>query len=186
MAATTDVEICNAALGRLGVETITALSDSNPRARLCNLLYDKRRDALLRMHPWNFASKRSSLVVDATPPVHGYSKRFPVPTDCLHVRTVDTDYPWEVETGFILTDDPECLVKYTMKVTDVTKFDPCFSEMLAIDLAHEMCMPLTGSATRKESLKDDLKRALQDARSMNAFEKSAPIVIADKWLNARY
>lgn len=186
MSATTAVEICNAALGRLGVETITALADSNPRARLCNILYDKRRDALLRMHPWNFASKRASLTVDPTAPAYGYARRFPVPTDCLHVRTMDTEYGWEVENGYILTDDTECLIKYTMEITDVTLFDTCFAEVLAIDLAHEMCMPLTGSATRKESLKDDLKRALQEARSLNAFEKSPPVVIANNWLNARY
>ncbi len=186
MAATTDVEICNAALGRLGVETITALADSNPRARLCNILYDKRRDTLLRMHPWNFATVRDSLTEDATAPDHGYTRRYELPTGCLHVRTIDSELPWEVESGFILTDDPECLIKYTARVTDVELFDVCFSEMLAIDLAHEMCMPLTGSASRKESLKEDLKRALQEARSMNAFEKSPPVVIADKWLNARY
>lgn len=186
MAATTVEEICNAALGRLGVETISSINDANPRARLCKILYDKRRDALLRMHPWNFASKRASLTVDSTAPAFGYARRFPVPTDCLHVREINTPYNWEVEGTWILTDDTECMIRYTKEVTAVTDFDVCFTEVLAIDLAHEMCMPLTGSATRKESLKDDLKKALQECRSLNAFEKSPPVIKADNWLNARY
>lgn len=56
--ATSDVEICNSALAKLGAESITSLSDTTRRAVLCNRQYDKIRKKMLRMHPWNFAIKR--------------------------------------------------------------------------------------------------------------------------------
>ncbi len=60
--ATSDVEICNSALQKLGAETITTLADNSRRASLCNRQYDKIRKKLLRAHPWNFAIKRAALV----------------------------------------------------------------------------------------------------------------------------
>lgn len=70
--ATSDVEICNSALQKLGAEDITSLSDNTRRAQLCNRQYNKIRKKLLRSHPWNFAIKRQFLseVTDASTSVN--------------------------------------------------------------------------------------------------------------------
>lgn len=60
--ASTSVDICNAALIKVGAETITALSDNNKRARACNERYADIRDVVLAAHPWNFAIGRTQLV----------------------------------------------------------------------------------------------------------------------------
>lgn len=63
--ATNSVEICNSALTLIGSRRIASLSDPSPEARNCLLNYDICRKAVLRDHPWNFATKR----VDLTPGV---------------------------------------------------------------------------------------------------------------------
>jgi len=58
------VDICNSALIKIGVSPITALTDNNKAARLCNLIYDKLRRKLLISHYWNFARGRARLTQD--------------------------------------------------------------------------------------------------------------------------
>lgn len=60
--AANDIEICNAALSRLGAPAITSLSDLDKRSQSCALIYPRTRDHLLRSHPWNFALKRVLLL----------------------------------------------------------------------------------------------------------------------------
>lgn len=60
---TTDVEICAAALSLLGDQTLTTLSSGSPsdRETLCRNLYPLARDFVLRLHPWNCATRRAFL-----------------------------------------------------------------------------------------------------------------------------
>ncbi len=50
-------EIANLALGRIGHEKISDITDDNKAARQCNLAYTNERDVLLTAFPWNFAKK---------------------------------------------------------------------------------------------------------------------------------
>lgn len=59
--ATDSVEICNNALTLIGSRRITALSDPSKEGRICNDNYNICRLAVLRMHPWNFATDRTEL-----------------------------------------------------------------------------------------------------------------------------
>ena len=59
--AQSDVECANIALTKIGAPKITALSDSVETAIACNLCIDPLRKALLSMHPWNVAVKRTNL-----------------------------------------------------------------------------------------------------------------------------
>lgn len=59
--AATEVEICNAALSRLGAPAISSLLDVDKKAQTCSLMYPRTRDNLLRSHPWNFALRRVEL-----------------------------------------------------------------------------------------------------------------------------
>lgn len=62
---TTDVDIVNAALIKLGERTIASLADPVKPAQLANAVYGELRDALLRAHPWNFAIEHRSLAIPA-------------------------------------------------------------------------------------------------------------------------
>jgi len=62
---TTAVSVCNLALGRIGATAIVTLADATAEGVQCNLHYEPTRDALLRSHPWRFASLWVELVRDA-------------------------------------------------------------------------------------------------------------------------
>jgi hypothetical protein len=72
--ATNSLEICNNALTLIGSRRITALSDPSREGRTCNDNYDVARKAVLRLHPWNFATDRVELaakVITGTSDVGG-------------------------------------------------------------------------------------------------------------------
>lgn len=61
----TNVDICNAALYRLGASSISTLNDGTPEANACNLRYDWVRRLILRKHIWKCAMKRASLTANS-------------------------------------------------------------------------------------------------------------------------
>jgi hypothetical protein len=59
--ATTQVDICNLALRRLGANTITSISESTKMAEHCNAFWDYVLDEVLEAIPWNFTKKTRTL-----------------------------------------------------------------------------------------------------------------------------
>ena len=88
----TEVSICSNALRRLGDDPITSLTDNTERARLCNSFYEDTRDAVLRLHPWNFAITRTSLAKLSDAPAYGFSNQFSLPTSPYCLRVLAMEY----------------------------------------------------------------------------------------------
>lgn len=63
MSITTEVGLVNLALAALGQASISALADSNQRARVMNNLYEPNRDWLLNHYNWPFAVNREVLTI---------------------------------------------------------------------------------------------------------------------------
>jgi hypothetical protein len=86
--ASSDIEICNLALSRLGADTITSLTaDATKEDRLCNQFYAQFRDELLRSFAWNFAVKSTPLNL-----VDGYETDTAY-TDKISITNVATSNP---------------------------------------------------------------------------------------------
>lgn len=89
---TTVVQICNLALGRIGVsQYIEDINDQNVNARSCKQFYDLCRQQVLQDFPWNFARGVVALaeLADDPPPGWGYVYRYP--TDCLQARAISDE-----------------------------------------------------------------------------------------------
>lgn len=89
--ATTEANICNMGLARLGVtEYITDLaSDQSEEAETCNIFYAQLRDACLAAFPWPFATRRATLAPLAGEPARdGWQYVFAVPDGCLKPRKI--------------------------------------------------------------------------------------------------
>lgn len=79
------VEICNIALGRIGVGAIERLDEASEAARVCKRFYDFTRETVLKRFPWTFATRRVKLaLLDATQPDYKYAYRYP--SDALSLR----------------------------------------------------------------------------------------------------
>lgn len=186
--ATSEVAICNSALVKLGGQRILSLTDNNPLARLLNEQYPKLRDELLYAHPWKFAMKSYAPAEIAKPPgVELPDFRFGLPSDCLRVVGTDgkTDR-WYVQDGSVYVDRQQPVIYYIAKITDVAKFTPGFSEVLALKIAADICYSVVQSVTLKAAITQEYENALRVTRSYSAQEGSSPRVYADDWLHSRY
>jgi hypothetical protein len=59
--AQSDLEVSNAALYKLGEKSVASLGEDTKAANICTARVDICKRAMLRKHPWNFATKRSVL-----------------------------------------------------------------------------------------------------------------------------
>ncbi len=141
--ASSEVDICNLALGFLGAEPIISLADND----LCNDNYPVCRDACLEDVDWTFATTRFLLAapsVDA--PAFGYANRFLLPSGTLRVIEVnDNLYQWAKEGNYILTDETTCEVRAISRVTDVRQFPNAFIQVVAARLASVIAIPIANS-----------------------------------------
>lgn len=185
--ASSPVDICNSALAKVGSDRITSLSEDSAAARACNGQYDNKRKALLRSHPWNFATLRIEIGLLATEPVFEFDSAFGVPADCLRVLDIEDNYiPWRIEGRTLVTNNTECKIKYITDLTDTSKFDPHFEEALATDLAADICFLLSKNATLSKELKIEAKEKIAQARSFNAQESSGAVIDAGTFRDVRF
>lgn len=86
-----EVDICNVALGYLGDDaTVASLSppEGSAQAAHCARFYPIARDSLLEMHSWGFATKRSSLALLAATPPSPWAYQYAQPADALNLLAI--------------------------------------------------------------------------------------------------
>lgn len=186
-----EVEICNAALQKLGAKRIVELAEDSRNGRACNAAYSRLRDAELRAHTWNFAKSRASIPAAAEAPAFGKARSFPLPSDWLRMIS---PYPemnsnsrdWQIEDRAIYTNDSAPLqIRYIKQETDPNKMDPLFREALASRMAMEMCEEITQSNTKRQLAAQDYKSAISEARRTNAIESIPAESVEDTWITVR-
>jgi len=156
-----DVFICNLALGNIGKGTINDLGERSTEARECSRFFTHTRDLLLQAYPWRWAGKTAALAEIANDKDGLWSHAYRKPTDCLKVRIVrppfdaalpmpsllngeqQLGWPYELEGTSLYCDLSPALLHYTWRVTDPTRFPPMFIEAFGWHLAVRLAMPLT-------------------------------------------
>jgi len=196
--AISNVAIANRALQKLGAKRIESLTQDHPNARSINACFDLVRDAELRRYDWAFAISRASIAASTSDTLFGSWNRFAVPNDYLRLLLDDEDdtvVDWRLEGKyepdgesalFIITQDAAPLeIRYIARVTDPTTFDALFIDALTCKIAIECCEEITGSNSKKESLKDDYKFAINEAKRLGSIERSEKDPPEDEWVAAR-
>jgi hypothetical protein len=85
-----EVDIANLALAHLGDDATVASIDppeGSVQAEHCARFYPMARDALLEMHPWNFATRRIA-GAEVTPLDTGWQYAYAMPSNALNVFAV--------------------------------------------------------------------------------------------------
>lgn len=208
MSATSDVEICNIALTRIGHSQISSLDEGTKAADLCRLHYPRTRDAILRDHPWNFAIRRVTLALESATPNHEFDYYHTLPADCLKVlRTswepegttgaavygfpgihgyAGTDVPYRIEGRRLACNETVAKIEYIARIDDTSQFDSLFTDALAQRLAAEVCMALTENQSAAKTMWDIYAAKVADARSTDAQEGTPrDVVDSGGWLRAR-
>lgn len=184
--ASSEVELVNLALTELGQGLISSLDDAVKSATLAKLNYPQIRKAVLRAYPWNCAMKRGILASDAVAPISQWSYKFQLPADCLTVRLVNDELETEyaVEGRFLLYNGTAPIVRYTYDISDTTQFDALLEDAIVARLAHRLALPLTQSTALKDSMWENYRAKIREARSVDAQEGSLQRMLASDWTDA--
>lgn len=177
------VDIANLALNILSEAPITSFTDDIKGARVINLLFDSSRDAVLRLHPWNFAVGRQVLAQKVETPPFGYARIFALPSDYLRLlRLNDGKDDYRIEADGLLSDVSTAQLRYVKRVTDTARFDPLFVQALAAHLAAEGAMAITNSQSIKAQAQQEFREKLQEARSVDGIENFPEVMFATTFL----
>lgn len=182
-----EVDICNSALTKLGVEHIVSLDEDSKAARLCKEQYPKIRDEILGSHLWNFAMKRAALALLPDVPAFGFSYTYALPTDyirVLHMSNKSVRFKIE-QNKRLITNNTSGNILYIAKITDVSMYSPVFSEALAYQLAVDLSYALVQNSALGERLNGKATQKLRDARSFDGQEGTPDELLSDVWLNDR-
>lgn len=161
-----EVEICNQALAYLGEQSIRSLDETTRRAGFCNTLYPVVRDSNLAAYDWSFARKVSILQqLDETHP-EGYV--YKIPSDCITPLGLlprgQTRTRWKAEAGKLIIPGLDSTqltfnlyLQYTRQETNTALFSMSFIDVLALDLAVRMSLPITRDRKMAADLKQELR-----------------------------
>ena len=181
-----EIDIINRALAKIGDQRITSRTDNVNRARIMDSLYDGVRDELLRECPWNFATRRDTLSADPTAPVYGWGTAFLVPADLLYMVSTENNSAYRLEGNKILSNQENSLkITYIRRITDPTQFDTGFAETLAIKLAYEGAPNIAADGALEERLFRDYNLKLIRAKKADGQEDDPREYPVDDWELAR-
>lgn len=190
---TTEIDVINMALIRLGEKPITSLSDQRKAARIASATFDEHRDFVTQDHAWNFATRFVELAASATAPDFGFQRAFPINPE--HLRVVEMydepDADWEVQQHLgaraILTDLTAPLkARIIFQVTDLSITTPMYRDALAQYCASQWAEAMTGSLDRKSEMLAEYTLKVTTARSNDGREGTLPKGhIRHSWLDDR-
>lgn len=202
MAINSATDICNLALDLLSAGTVqNVVEPSSATEELLNRWYDLCRKKCLREHPWNFAAKRAVLSASSPSPTFGYAKAFPVPADFVRILYLSTDLitdqetimpsdQYQFENGSILLstnygDASSVNLVYIYDITEVSRMDPLFIELLAYDIATSVAYKVTENNSNIQRLGEILKQKASIAKAIDGQERPPQMVTRSRVLSSR-
>lgn len=200
---TSSTEICNLALQRIGERTITSLDQDDEVARRCKIAYPQSRDALLRMHPWNFAIKRATLAADTATPDWEYAYQHTLPSDCLRLIRTQTEtwatrdeaarlaFPYtspdyRVEGRKIVSDEETQKIEYIYRNEDISQYDDLFIDALIARLSAELAAASKKNVSGVQGLWKTAEVKLNEAMHADSLEGITRNFETHQFLQARF
>ena len=189
---TSEVAICNAALAKVSNNRIASLSEGSTAGDLCNEMYERIRDRLLRRHIWNFNKKRVKLAQLVQTPVFGWTHAYQLPSDWVRNIAVYPDpaginptHDYEVEGRTIAADHADIYLVYGARITDPNDFDEMFREALAYALAVELAVPLAKSATLRDRMNEAFESYVMEAQTIDGQDDPPDYPPEPGWATVR-
>jgi hypothetical protein len=184
--ATSEIDIVNGALLHCGLKPISSFTENSDAARAATVLYPGARDAMLRMHQWNWAKRRAVLVQDTVNPSSGFDYQYILPADFLMMmKTDDPHTDWSIEGERLLSNETAVTISYIAVVTDPNKWDGLFREALEHWLASKFAGALRNAPQVSRALEEEYKELLRLARVQNSHENPMTNVYDDDLVRAR-
>jgi hypothetical protein len=193
------VDICNMALGRLGISQFIGNleTERSNEAGTCRIFYESARDRVLEDFPWSFAKRTVELQDIGTPPAD-WQYRYRYPNDCLFAREVQSSagrsnpqtqfevVEDEANGGLALcTDQEQARLVYTARIANSDLFSQLFIDALAWSLASDIAAPLSATPKMAESAANAYTSTLLKAAARNLNEGREQPEPESEFLTAR-
>lgn len=182
----TDISICSNALLKLGAPAISSFTDATQIAGICANLWPGTRDAVLRSHPWNCATKRVILAPESATPAWGYAYQFVIPPDCLRILEIEDVVDYRIESGRILTDETAINLKYIWRNTEPSTYDAALVDVMTQRMSAELAYPITKSDQRQVTETNKYNAMLREARFYDGTEQPQENFVDYPLISARY
>jgi hypothetical protein len=196
-----NTDIANAALIALGEVTINDLTTpTTSLARLVNERFDAVRDAVLRAHNWNTATRRATLATLANMPINEFDTAFAIPDEFIKVLEVMEGDSTLLRYRFeqhnvgsaatpnwkpaILTTSTSVNLRYIARI-NADAMDVLLYETVAAALAVDLSYKLSTSNAVRETLRARAAETLSEARFADSGERSSDELFLDTWEHAR-
>jgi hypothetical protein len=189
--------ILNTALQQMKVsKRVTGLEQTNSKeASAFDEVYEDKRDELLEMHKWNFASKRVQLARMTEAPAFGWVYQYQLPNDFIRIiRAFDNsderggiDDAHVIEEGVLRTDATSVYLRYVYRVTDPNLMTPTFRSAFAKLLASQVAVSLTNDASLRQRLYDEfIQESLPTAKSVDSLQDRPEQIPESDWVTSRW
>lgn len=187
--ALSDVALASRALIRLGAAPISSFEDETTEAQVSGALFASVRDALLSAYGWSFATGQIALSKLETPPVADYQNAFQLPNDFLRALSAGTGtrgrgVPYRIARGELHSDADSIVLTYIFRPEEET-FPPYFDQVLISRLSAEFAIPITGSASRAETLYRLATQDFAHARQIDAQQDTPNRIESFSLIDAR-
>jgi len=104
-----EAAICNRALSRISVDVIKDTDEDTKQSRICKAIYAQTRDELLRLYPFNFATKTRYIPLDTA---------YPLPTELYAYAYKAWDYR-ELNVEYTAASNILTVTTGTVYATDI-------------------------------------------------------------------
>lgn len=185
------IEICNLALGNLGKEDISSLSEASNGARACKKWYDICVGSTLEAYPWRFARATQAMGQVVNTMTDKWRYAYALPNEAIRLWDVvpdqtdtwdssayvdfedlakETPKPraFDIENGVVFCNLSPAYAKFIRKVTDPTKYTPLFIDALSWALSARIAIAMTGDPKMLSTAVQMAQQAIRLAASTHA------------------
>lgn len=194
---TTKLDLYNLALGHLGPVRLASAVENRPDRFEIDAVYDQTLAVMLERGIWFFAL-RSSLVEPDTDvePRFGLPYTYSFPADYVRLRMITTDESqahedttYKREGRYFFSQHSELYLTYVSNDTNyglnLGAFPELYAEAVAAELAYKSGLPITKDRGTKNDLLVIKKRALIEARRVDAVDERVKAKPGSSWVANR-
>ena len=161
----TAVQICAAALVRLGAQPIQAFDEGTDIATTCDTIYYMKKDYILSSYPWSFTKKFAQLSQLAAAPTAQWDYQYTLPADrvspgfsAVYASEDVSAIPIQDYTiigNRLMSDSDEIWVEYQYSAEEST-WPPYFVELMVVVMMDEICTNVTDNTGLKQTIQANL------------------------------
>lgn len=186
---TTNIEICNAALTKLGDDPISGFDEGTSRADICFRLYESSVAILLAKNRWRFATKyRIQLNEDATfqppPDDSKWRFRFNLPNDLVYVVRTYSSRDYELYENQLYTSAFEEFIDYCIRANE-SAWPSYFIKAMVDWLAVEFAIPI-GQEDKRAAMERSAWLSWTTAAYLDASSRPSDPIQDQPFINVRY